>query len=206
MHVKKTFLAMLLFVIALLMISVASAADHLLPIGPGEGILDEKADAAWIKVIDQDDMAFVRFDVEPALTARNHLAVFGKAQIGKKGPFRLCYLKGSYREEETPICVPIGDDFANSLASKVETIIRRDTYYGVPNDDMGPIDDTRYFFAANFTFAEVTYPTKGSIPDQLIKALKKCTGLTQMKPDDVKRQALMDEVLKDLDAIKLPQK
>ena len=182
-------------------VSTASAGDHLLPISPGTGLLDQKVDKAWLKVIKEDDVAFVRFDIRPTFDATTHLAVLGHAEIGKEGPFRLCYMKGSYREE-TPICIPIGDDFAKALASKVEGIIRHDTHYSVMDNDVSPIDSTVYFFAANFVFAEVSGADKGSVPNQLIGAFKDCIKLAQMSSDDSNRQPLMDKILKDLDAIK----
>lgn len=184
----------------LLVAPSAIAGDHLLPISPGTGVLNQKVDSAWLKVIKDDDAAFVRFDIRPAFDAMTHLAVFGPR---KEGPFRLCYEKGSYKEE-TPICVPINNDFATALASKVENIIRRDTHYSVGDGDVSPLDSTSYFFAANFVFAEVSYATKGSPPHQLIDAFEECVQLAQMKPDDPSRQQLMEKIIKDLDAIRIP--
>lgn len=187
----------------LLATSAVNAGDHLLPISPGTGLVDQKVDKAWLKVIKEDDVAFVRFDIRPTFDATTHLAVFGHAEIGKDGPFRLCYMKGSYREE-TPICVSIGNDFAKALASKVEGIIRHDTHYSVTDSDVSPIDSTVYFFAANFVFAEVSGADKGSVPNQLIGVFRDCIKLAQMDTDDSNRQPLMDKILKNLDAIKAP--
>lgn len=194
---RKSGLCCLLF----LVMSAAAAEDHLIPVDTRMNSLHQNSGEYWFSAMNKGDITFLEFDTFPALDPMpSYLAVIGP---NLQGPFRLCYQKDSY-DKAGPQCAPIPVAFATALDSRAEAILRQITYGD--NKMVGPPDVTKYYFKANFVYAESLYMDPGSAPDKLVNTLEKCVLLVTMPATDPHRQALMDEILKELDAIKLPDR
>ncbi|HEX2666900.1 MAG TPA: hypothetical protein VHP13_00850 [Gammaproteobacteria bacterium] len=190
-------LRILISSLLLLLSADAGAADHFLPLEGGIDELHQNSSESWFKTLKKGDLTFLELDTFPAIgPLPSYLGVIAP---NLQGPFRLCYLEDSY-DKAGPLCVPIPPKFAVALNDRAGTILKQLTYDdGKPG--VSPVDPTMYYLKAGFIYAESRHVDTGSVPDRLIKTLSRCATITKLSPEDPARQKLMDEILKDLDAI-----